>query len=250
MTTFTEEQALDAICWSADVDGLDVLMDTIDAMPRLRKIKIDRLFVDTYGPEVFQLLVENYPELLVFFDAKYAEIPTKLAELAKIGCSHRPWMLNCMADCLSNGDFSNADQKKLDGLKQFADICHDNSVQPCAVSVLTTKTDRMTTYQFNGRNRVEQVLFYAEHLVEAGFTHIVCSPKELKALRAERSFDGLIAVNAGIRPAGSARDDQVNADTPRATLEAGSGLLVIGRPLTSGDPAENLTNIVAEIIAT
>ena len=248
MTTFTEEQALDAFCWSADVDGLDVLMDTIDAMPRLRKIKIDRLFVDTYGPEVFQLLVENYPELLVFFDAKYAEIPTKLAELAKIGCSHRPWMLNCMADCLSNGDFSNADQKKLDGLKQFADICHDNSVQPCAVSVLTTKTDRMTTYQFNGRNRVEQVLFYAEHLVEAGFTHIVFSGATGMApvtLRIQCvSFDPEDAVRMGITALPNANAG-ANGGLP---LGDASGRVDIGKllgtawltPATAGTPDVNV----------
>lgn len=251
MTQYTEDQALDAICWSADVTDVETLVGHLRRMPRLRRIKIDRLFVDTHGPGIFALLRDDFPYLSVFFDAKYAEIPPKLAQLAKVGCGQQPWMLNCMANCLSNGQFEltgKLKQEDLDGLKQFADVCHDAGVAPCVVSVLTTKTDEMTAAEFSKRSRVEQVLVYADLVLRAGFTHMVCSPQELSALRAESHFNALQLVNAGIRPAGASKDDQVNANTPRNTLDAGSNLLVIGRPLTNGDPAENLNNIVAEIL--
>lgn len=86
MTLYTEDQALDAICWSADGFSPSELLATLDRMPKLRLVKIDRLFIDTHGPGIFGILRDDFPRLSVFFDAKYAEIPTKLAQLAKVGC--------------------------------------------------------------------------------------------------------------------------------------------------------------------
>ena len=52
----------------------------------------------------------------------------------------------------------------------------------------------------------------------------------------------------GIRPAGSAQDDQRRILTPRQALEAGSDYLVIGRPIgQAADPAKALADVVAEL---
>ncbi|TWX99428.1 orotidine 5'-phosphate decarboxylase / HUMPS family protein, partial [Pseudomonas aeruginosa] len=52
----------------------------------------------------------------------------------------------------------------------------------------------------------------------------------------------------GIRPAGSAQDDQRRILTPRQALDAGSDYLVIGRPISqAADPAKALAAIVAEL---
>ncbi len=108
----------------------------------------------------------------------------------------------------------------------------------------------MTNAEYHERTRIEQVLFYVEALDRAGFMDIVCSPDELLAIRAVRQFDHVRLITPGVRPAGANKDDQVNAKTPRAALEAGSDMLVIGRPITVGNPAFNLNKIVAEILAT
>ena len=51
-------------------------------------------------------------------------------------------------------------------------------------------------------------------------------------------------VTPGIRPAGSARDDQARIVTPEAAAQAGADYLVIGRPITSAaDPVAALAEI-------
>jgi orotidine-5'-phosphate decarboxylase len=81
-----------------------------------------------------------------------------------------------------------------------------------------------------------QVLRLAALTREAGLDGVVCSSHEVAALKAEWN-DGLFVV-PGIRPAGAATGDQKRVMTPRAALDAGAGILVIGRPITSApDPA-------------
>ncbi len=59
---------------------------------------------------------------------------------------------------------------------------------------------------------------------------LVCSALEASALKS--AHPGLQLVTPGIRPAGSAVDDQRRILTPREALDAGSDYLVIGRPIT------------------
>lgn len=236
---------LERIIWSADVVNERTLMGNLDQMPDLRVIKIDRLFITDTGLGVIDRLNER--GLKVFDDAKIIEIPSKTVEIAKKHLAHKPWMLNCMAGVQSSGILTHEDPQKVDGLKRFADACHEAGTRPCGVTVLTSKTDYVVAREFSGSNSIEQVLYYVEALLECGFTDVVCSPKELPAIRAESRFDSLDLNTPGIRPAGSDAGDQARADTPEAALAAGASRLVIGRPITVGDPAENLKNILSSI---
>ncbi|TXG77890.1 hypothetical protein E6P97_00715 [Patescibacteria group bacterium] len=246
--TLTEAEAYESICWSADVDSPEKLLATVDRMPKLRVIKIDRQFVDDHGWEIFDELRDR--DLKVFDDAKIIEIPVKLAGVAAVHVRKaRPWMLNCMAGGLSNRRWTKREEKdELDGLKRFADVCHEAGVRPCGVTVLTSKDDDTVIAEF-GRPSIDQVLFYVGMLNAAGFTDVVCSPNEVAAIRQELAFAELDLNTPGIRPEGAANQDQARVGTPKGTLAIGANRLVIGRPLTNGDPAENLDNIVAEILA-
>lgn len=235
----------DRIIWSADVANEEVLMATLDRMPKLQIVKIDRLFVTDIGLGVIEQLNER--GVKVFDDAKIIEIPSKAVGIAKKHLKHKPWMLNCMAGVQSSGILDHQDSEKIDGLKRFADACYEVGTRPCGVTVLTSKTADVVGRESNGRDSVEQVLYYVEALLEAGFTDVVCSPVEVAAIRAESRFDALDLNTPGIRPAGSAADDQARANTPEAALAAGATRLVIGRPITNGDPAVNLENIAASI---
>lgn len=243
----TTTESLEKIIWSADVSDEETLMATLDRMPQLRIVKIDRLFVTDIGLGVIDRL--NDRGLLVFDDAKIIEIPSKIVGIADKHLVHKPFMLNVMAGGESSDVLEHEDPEKIDALKRFADACHAVGTRPCGVTVLTSKTADVISREFNGRNSMEQVLYYVERLLECGFTDVVCSPKELPAIRAESRFDGLGLNTPGIRPAGSDTGDQARADTPEAALAAGATRLVIGRPITIGDPAENLKSIVASIAA-
>jgi len=92
----------------------------------------------------------------------------------------------------------------------------------------------------------EQVLRLAALAEKAGMDGLVCSALEAQALKA--AHPTLQLVTPGIRPAGSALDDQRRILTPRQALEAGSDYLVIGRPISqAADPAKALAAVVAEL---
>jgi orotidine-5'-phosphate decarboxylase len=81
---------------------------------------------------------------------------------------------------------------------------------------------------------------------EAGLDGIVCSGNEVGAVRAGWK-DGFFVV-PGIRPAAGTGDDQKRVMTPRAALDAGASMLVIGRPVTEAeDPAAALRAIAASL---
>ncbi|MBH2007539.1 orotidine 5'-phosphate decarboxylase [Candidatus Saccharibacteria bacterium] len=233
------------IIWSADVHDVPTLLEWLDELPRLRYVKIDRAFVDANGWGVFAELEER--GIKVFDDAKIIEIPSKLEQIAQTHCQKaQPWMLNCMAGAISNGNHRD-NNRELDGLKRFADMCHIHDVAPCAVSVLTSKSPTIVSEEFGCEEVHEAVLYYTEHLERAGFTHMVCSPPVAAWLQIYKT--NLKLVTPGVRPSGARKGDQNQVDTPAGAIQNGSNYLVIGRPITEGPgtPAENLAAIAEEI---
>jgi orotidine-5'-phosphate decarboxylase len=81
---------------------------------------------------------------------------------------------------------------------------------------------------------------------EAGLDGIVCAGNELGLARAAWP-EGYFVV-PGIRPADAAVGDQKRVMTPRAALDAGASVLVIGRPIThADDPAAAVRAIAATL---
>ncbi len=71
---------------------------------------------------------------------------------------------------------------------------------------------------------------------QSGCDGVVASVLEAAAIKAARGTDFLV-VTPGIRPAGSARDDQSRVATPADAVRAGADYLVVGRPiLRASDP--------------
>ena len=68
---------------------------------------------------------------------------------------------------------------------------------------------------------------------EAGLDGVVCSGNEVKAAR-KLWPDGFFVV-PGVRPADAQSADQKRVMTPRAALDAGASILVIGRPITDAE---------------
>ena len=79
----------------------------------------------------------------------------------------------------------------------------------------------------------EQVVRLAELARSAGVDGIVCSGEEVKAAHAAWK-DGFFVV-PGVRPANGVTGDQKRVVTPRAALDAGASILVIGRPITQAE---------------
>ena len=87
--------------------------------------------------------------------------------------------------------------------------------------------------------------------LDAGADGVVVSPHEAvlaHRLAAMAGRPDFLVVTPGIRPAGSARNDQARAATPAEALAAGATHLVVGRPITaSPDPRAAANAIVAEM---
>ena len=107
-----------------------------------------------------------------------------------------------------------------------------------AVTVLTSIDDTVLADVGVADPAEKQVLRLAELALGAGAHGLVCSPLEVEAIRQKfgRSEDGgpLIVV-PGVRPPGGGADDQRRTSSPRAALQAGADLIVVGRPITQAD---------------
>ncbi len=81
---------------------------------------------------------------------------------------------------------------------------------------------------------------------DAGLDGIVCSGSEVAAAR--KLWPQGFFVCPGVRPAGGAAGDQKRVITPRAALDAGASILVIGRPITAAaDPDQAARDIEATL---
>ena len=93
----------------------------------------------------------------------------------------------------------------------------------------------------------DQVLRLARAAKSAGINGLVCSAEEIAALRAELGAEALLVV-PGIRPAGSAVNDQRRIATPADAISSGASMLVVGRPITrAANPAEAAWAVLKEI---
>lgn len=77
---------------------------------------------------------------------------------------------------------------------------------------------------------------------DAGIDGIVCSGNEVAAARAIWP-EGFFVV-PGVRPADGDAGDQKRVMTPRAALDAGASVLVIGRPITQADDPDRAARAI------
>jgi len=116
-----------------------------------------------------------------------------------------------------------------------------------AVTALTSLSDeeiRKLGVTLSAEQWVERL---GELAYSSGIRGIVASSKELPMLRAKFG-DSLKLVIPGIRPAGTALQDQSRTATPAEAIRAGADYIVVGRPiLQAPDPARAADSIVAEI---
>ncbi|MFA5889382.1 MAG: orotidine-5'-phosphate decarboxylase [Actinomycetota bacterium] len=152
----------------------------------------------------------------VFLDLKLHDIPTTVARAVRALAPHRVDLLTVHA---------------LGGramLEAASDAKSDEKI--LAVTILT-HLDDAALREVGLPPVAEAVPLLAKLAADAGCDGVVCAPTDLVAVRAACPSPFLI-VTPGVRPAGSDRDEQVRALTPREAVNAGADRLVIGRPVT------------------
>ena len=115
-----------------------------------------------------------------------------------------------------------------------------------AVTMLTSLDQSDLTATGIAGSAHDQVLRLTELAREAGVDGIVCSGEEVGA--AHRAWPKGFFVVPGVRPANGSVGDQKRVVTPRAAVDAGASILVIGRPITAAaDPDQAAREIAATL---
>lgn len=102
-----------------------------------------------------------------------------------------------------------------------------------AVTMLTSLDEGDLRATGVGGSAHDQVLRLTELAMESGVDGIVCSGAEVA--EAHRLWPRGFFVVPGVRPPNGVVGDQKRVVTPRAAIDAGASILVIGRPITSAD---------------
>lgn len=132
-------------------------------------------------------------------------------------------------------------------LREVAAAARGSSLQLLAVTVLTSMSDSDLQQTGVELSITDAVVRRVEMALETGIDGFVCSPLECAELRSRFGQDITLVV-PGIRPAGSASDDQTRRATPTEAIAAGADLLVVGRPIrNASDPVAAARAIVHEI---
>lgn len=101
-----------------------------------------------------------------------------------------------------------------------------------AVTVLTSlDRDDLDAGMIRPGSVSEIALERAERAFEAGADGVIASPHEATDIRALGAAKDRLIVTPGVRPAGSARNDQKRVMTPAEAISAGADHIVVGRPV-------------------
>lgn len=191
----------------------------------------------------WQHAVQQFAELgaLTMADAKYKDIPNTMENHLTEVTECAPALITIHADnTLQAMEASVVGRDKgKDGITNaFHRALKDRLGGILGVTVLTSydEADAVSIY---GDTPEKKVVQFAKTAQEAGIDGIVCSPKELKAIRAISSLDDMITVVPGITPRWAAKPaDQARVATPTQAIQDGADFLVIGRAITK--PPETL----------
>lgn len=235
-------------------DGRARIAVALDAADRERLLGLARLVAPEVG--VLKVGLEAFcahgPGLVaevaalapVFLDLKLHDIPNTVAGAAAAAARTGAAILNVHA-----GGGREMMRAAAAAARDGAAAAGRVPPKVIAVTVLTSlDAAALAEVGLSGSPR-EAALRLALLARESGLDGVVCSPEELEAIRSACG-PGFLLVVPGIRPAGSAAQDQKRVATPGRAAKAGADLLVIGRPITgAADPAAAAREIAAEIEA-
>ena len=168
----------------------------------------------------------------IFYDGKFFDIKNTLIESVK---SLKNLNVNYATVHLLNG---------FDALKSANQVAKEIDLNLLGVSVLTSFSDSDLEY-LGFANKVEdQVKKLIGIAMEANLYGVICSPLEVKMIK--KIAPKLKCFTPGIR-IGDAKDDQKRTMSANEALKEGSVCLIIGRPITKGNPKENIKNIISSL---
>ena len=216
---------------ACDVSSQKEILDLLELIHKdVSGIKIGLQYITQRSPdEIRELSKFKKP---IFYDGKFFDIKNTLVESIK---SLRILNVNYATVHLLNG---------IDALKSANQVAQEININLLGVSVLTSFSDEdLESLGFN--NKVEdQVKRLIKIAMEADLHGVICSPLEIKMIK--KIAPKLKCFTPGIRMANT-KDDQKRTMNANEAVKEGSDCLIIGRPITKGNPKENIKNILSSI---
>ncbi|MDQ2963172.1 MAG: orotidine-5'-phosphate decarboxylase [Pseudomonadota bacterium] len=199
-------------------------------------LKVGKEMFVAAGPDPVRRMSER--GFRVFLDLKFHDIPNTVARACAAATRLGIWMLNVHA--------AGGRAMLLAARESVARTAAERSTpRPLliAVTVLTSLGAKDVAEIGFAETPESIALRLARLAADCGLDGAVCSAVEAPELRRILG-NGFKLVTPGIRPAGSADDDQSRIVTPEAAMAGGADYLVIGRPIThAADPLEALARI-------
>jgi orotidine-5'-phosphate decarboxylase len=168
--------------------------------------------------------------LPIFLDLKFHDIPNTVAKAIDALRGFEPAVLTVHA---AGG------QAMMEDAKAAAPA----GTKVVGVTVLTSLDEsdlKATGVRGDPHHQVERL---AELSRAAGLDGIVCSGSEVKAAHA--AWPNGFFVVPGVRPTDGNHADQKRVITPRAAMDSGASILVIGRPISAADDPDAALRAIA-----
>jgi orotidine-5'-phosphate decarboxylase len=201
-----------------------------------------------------QLFYQSGPDLLktlydkgcsVFLDLKLHDIPNTVAGAAQSLVRHGATFFNVHAQ----GGSAMMQAAAQAGRK----TAEEQGMPPPIIIAVTLLTSLSQGALSEELHVTDEAHIYAQHLAllaqSSGLNGVVCSAQEARIIR-QACGPEFILVTPGIRPSGSATDDQSRILTPAQALAEGANFLVVGRPITRAkNPVQAAEGVLAEMEA-
>lgn len=195
------------------------------------------LFVSE-GPEAIKAIIEE-TDAGVFLDMKFHDIPETVMGAQRAAQRHGVKFITVHCD-----EGSKLLRAAVDSAKMGTKVL--------AVTLLTSLSRedlKEIGIREDLQDPVKLVLHRAELAQRAGCSGVVCSGREVKAVK-ERLGKDFIVVVPGIRPSWThiSNDDQARIVTPYEAIKNGADYIVVGRPIRDAkDPQEAAKRVAEEI---
>ena len=203
--------------------------------PDLKWVKLGLQLFTREGPDCVRRVADlGYR---VFLDLKLHDIPNTVASAIKS-------LKGVPCDMLTLHTLGGAEM-----MRRAAQAAAETNpaLQLLGVTVLTSMDDAALRDIGVANDAQTQVERLARLGAANALTGFVCSPLELPRLRAALG-NACVLVTPGVRPAGSATDEQKRVMTPAQAAQAQASYIVVGRPiLKAADPAAAVRAIQAEL---
>ena len=215
---FDMHSGLAPIAIALDTKDLDVAKQwAAISSQQISTMKLGLEFFNRFGTAGVADVMQQANNAQLFLDLKLHDIPNTVAGAAQSVASLKPAYLTVHA---SGGSAM---------IAAAAQALPETRIT--AVTILTS----LSAQDLHLMGFPPDVALLTKNLavsaVAAGARAIVCSPHEVKALRAVLPRE-IHLLTPGVRPPGSASNDQERVATPAEALAHGADLVVIGRPIT------------------